>query len=156
MKAKDSITLFTSNLAEIEVFYRNKVRISDMEKVCGSRDTYEVLVRIWSTRIDHVEEFAVLCLNRANRVLGWAKVSQGGLSGTVADPKVIFQIALKSNACSIIIAHNHPSGNLTPSEADIHLTRKLKEAGTLLDLPVLDHLIISSEGYFSFADEGLM
>ena len=153
---KAAVNLFTSNLSEIEIIYRNKVRLSDMEKVCGSRDTYEVLQRIWSSRIEHVEEFMLLCLNRANRVLGWARISQGGLSGTVADPKVIFQVALKSNACSIIIAHNHPSGNLQPSEADIHLTRKLKEVGTLLDLPVLDHLIISLEGYYSFADEGLI
>jgi len=156
MKPKESTNLFTSNLCEIEIFYRNKVRLADMEKVCGSRDVFEVLQRIWSPRIDHVEEFMVLCLNRANKVLGWAKISQGGLSGTVADPKLIYQVALKSNACSIILAHNHPSGNLTPSEADIHLTRKLKEAGVLLDLPVLDHLIVSSEGYYSFADEGLL
>jgi len=156
MKPKASVDLFNSNLREIEIFYRNKVRMADLEKVAGSRDVYGVLQRIWSPRIEHVEEFMILCLNRANRVLGWAKVSQGGLSGTVADPKVIFQVALKSNACSLILAHNHPSGNLTPSEADIHLTRKLKEAGTLLDLPVLDHLIVSSEGYYSFADEGLL
>jgi len=156
MKAKNPVTLFTSNLSEIEIFYRNKVRSSDMEKVCGSRDSYEVLMRIWSEKIDHVEEFMVLCLNRANRVLGWAKISQGGLSGTVADPKVIFQVALKSNSSSMILAHNHPSGNLHPSEADIQLTRKMKEAGVLLDLPVLDHLIVSSEGYYSFADEGLL
>ena len=156
MKAKDNVTLFTQNLAEIEIHYRNKVKLSDMEKVAGSRDVYDVLQRIWSPRIDHVEEFMILCLNRANRVLGWAKVSQGGLSGTVADPKLIYQIALKSNACSIILAHNHPSGNLQPSEADLQLTRKLKEAGLMLDLPVLDHLIISSEGYYSFADEGLL
>lgn len=148
--------LFTSNLAEIEIYYRNKVRPSDREKVCGSQDVYHVLQRIWSPKIEHVEEFMVLCLNRANRVLGWAKVSMGGLSGTVADPKVIFQVALKSNACSLVLAHNHPSGNLQPSEADIHLTRKLKEAGLLLDLPVLDHLILTSEGYYSFADEGLL
>lgn len=156
MKAKEPLNLFTSNLREIEVYYKNKVRISDMEKVCGSRDVYDVLQRVWSPKIDHVEEFIVLCLNRANKVLGWAKISQGGLSGTVADPKVIFQVALKSNACSLILAHNHPSGNLQPSEADIHLTRKLKDAGTLLDLPVLDHLIVSSEGFYSFADEGLI
>lgn len=156
MKAKEPLNLFTSNLREIEVYYKNKVRISDMEKVAGSRDVFDVLQRVWSPKIDHVEEFLVLCLNRANRVLGWAKISQGGLSGTVADPKVIFQVALKSNACSLILAHNHPSGNLQPSEADIHLTRKLKEAGTLLDLPVLDHLIVSSEGFYSFADEGLL
>jgi DNA repair protein RadC len=156
MKTKNPVTLFTSNLAEIEIFYRNKVRLSDMEKVAGSRDVFDVLQRVWSDRIDHVEEFMVLCLNRANRVLGWAKISQGGLSGTVADPKLIFQVALKSNACSLILAHNHPSGNLQPSEADIHLTRKLKDAGLMLDLPILDHLIVSSEGYYSFADEGLL
>jgi len=156
MKTKESGTLFTSNLAEIKIYYRNKVRMADMEKVCGSRDVSEVLRRIWSPKLDHVEEFMVLCLNRANKVLGWAKVSQGDLSGTVADPKVIFQVVLKSNACSIILAHNHPSGNLQLSEADFHLTRKLKEAGVLLDLPVLDHLIVSSEGFYSFADEGLL
>jgi len=149
MKTKESGTLFTSNLAEIEIYYRNKVRMADMEKVAGSRDVSEVLRRIWSPKLDHVEEFMILCLNRANKVLGWAKVSQGGLSGTAADPKVIFQIALKSNSCSLIICHNHPSGNLQPSEADIHLTRKLKDAGLLLDLPVLDHLIVSSEGDFT-------
>jgi DNA repair protein RadC len=74
----------------------------------------------------------------------------------VADPKVIFQVALKANACSMILAHNHPSGNLQPSESDIRLTRKLKDAGLMLDLPVLDHLIVSSEGFYSFADEGLL
>jgi DNA repair protein RadC len=74
----------------------------------------------------------------------------------VADPKVIFQVALKANACSMILTHNHPSGNLQPSESDIRLTRKLKDAGLLLDLPVLDHLIVSSEGFYSFADEGLL
>jgi DNA repair protein RadC len=127
-----------------------------MPKVCGSREVEEQLRLIWSPHLDRIEEFLVLCLNRANRILGWAKISQGGLSGTVADPKVIFQVALKSNACSIILAHNHPSGNVQPSEADIQLTRKLKDAGVLLDLPVLDHLILTSEGYYSFADEGLL
>lgn len=148
--------LFTSNLAEIQITYRNKVRPSEMRKVAGSRDVEELLRLIWSDRLEHVEEFMVICLNRANKVLGWARVSSGGISGTVADPKVIFQVALKSNASSIILAHNHPSGNLQPSEADIHLTRKLKEAGQWLDLPVLDHLILTSETFFSFADEGMM
>lgn len=148
--------LFTSGLAEIEIFYRNHVRASDMPKVCGSRDVEQQLRLIWSPHMDRIEEFLVLCLNRANRILGWAKISQGGMSGTVADPKVIFQVALKSNACSIILAHNHPSGNAQPSEADILLTRKLKDAGVLLDLPVLDHLILTSEGFYSFADEGLL
>jgi DNA repair protein RadC len=127
-----------------------------MPKLSCSKDSADVLRSIWSDRLEHVEEFVVICLNRANRMLGWAKVSSGGLSGTVADPKVIFQIALKSNASSIILAHNHPSGNLQPSEQDIRLTRKNKEAGLMLDLQVIDHIILTSEGYYSFADEGTL
>ena len=103
-----------------------------------------------------MEEFVILCLNRANKVLGYSKISQGGLSGTVADPKVIFQVALKSNASSIILCHNHPSGNTKPSDNDIQLTKKLKKAGEFLELNVLDHLIITSDAYFSFADESLL
>jgi len=127
-----------------------------MPKLASSKDTADILRSIWSDRLEHVEEFVIICLNRANRMLGWAKVSSGGLSGTVADPKVIFQIALKSNASSIILAHNHPSGNIQPSETDIRLTRKNKEAGLILDLQVLDHIILTSEGYYSFADEGIL
>jgi DNA repair protein RadC len=89
-------------------------------------------------------------------VLGYCQISSGGLSGTVADVRIIMQAALKSNACSIILSHNHPSGNLIPSEADKDLTKKIREAGKFLDIPALDHLIITSETYFSFADEGLM
>jgi DNA repair protein RadC len=110
---------------------------------------------IWDD-LEYRESFAILLLNRANRVLGIANISSGGLSGTVADPKVIFQQALKANASSIILLHNHPSGNTQPSEADITLTRKMKECGKFLDLPVLDHLIVTTDGYYSFAYEGLI
>lgn len=103
-----------------------------------------------------VEEFKVLLLTRSNQVIGIVPISQGGISGTVADPKLIFAAALKSSASSLILAHNHPSGNLKPSEADIRLTRKMKEAGQFLDLPVRDHIILTQEGHFSFADEGLL
>ncbi len=144
------------NLCEIEVTYKSKLKPSELIKVTCSKDAYNYLCSVWSNKLEHTEEFMILCLNRANKVMGWARVSSGGLSGTVADPKVIFQVALKSNACSLVLAHNHPSGNLQPSEADIRLTRKMKEAGSLLDLPVLDHLILTSEGYYSFADEGLI
>ena len=102
------------------------------------------------------EEFYVILLNRANKVLGWYKVSEGGMSGTVVDPKLIFSIALKGLACSIVLAHNHPSGNLQPSSQDITLTKRLKAAGELLEIPVLDHLILSNEGFYSFSDEGMM
>jgi DNA repair protein RadC len=97
-----------------------------------------------------------MLLNRANKVLGILEVSTGGVSGTVADPKVIFAAALKGNASGIIVAHNHPSGNLAASRADVDLTRKLKEAGKFLEIQVLDHVIVTTEKYFSFADEGLM
>jgi len=93
-------------------------------------------------------------LNRSNSLLGVARVAVGGTSGTIADPKVIYQLALKVNASSIIVSHNHPSGNLKPSDMDEKLTRKLKSAGTFLDISFLDHLILTSEAYYSFADEG--
>jgi len=102
------------------------------------------------------EEFWVLLLDRANKVIGRSKISQGGVSGTVADPKLIFKKAIEQLASGIILCHNHPSGNLKPSEADIKLTKKLKSAGDSLDIPVLDHLIVTDEGYFSFADESLL
>lgn len=102
------------------------------------------------------ESFWMLVLNRANRLLGKVMISEGGFAGTVADPKKIFKMALERKASSIILAHNHPSGNLKPSEADIRLTRKLKSAGEMLDLPVLDHIIAGESGYYSFADEGVI
>ena len=97
-----------------------------------------------------------MLMNRANKVLGIFELSTGGVSGTVADPKIIFVAALKGGASGIIVAHNHPSGNLTASQSDIDLTRKLKEAGKFLEIQLLDHVIVTTEGYFSFADEGLI
>lgn len=107
-------------------------------------------------KLELLEQFRILLTNRANKVMGVVEISSGGISGTTADPKLIFATALKACASGIILAHNHPSGNLKPSQSDLDLTRKLKEAGKLLDIQVLDHLIITSEGYMSFADEGLM
>ena len=127
-----------------------------MPKITCSRDAENILRTVLDHSIDHVELFYILCLNRANKVLGWAKISSGGVEGTVADPKVIFQVAIKSNCSSLILCHNHPSGNTEPSEADIRLTRNLKEAGDLLRIKVLDHLILTSESYYSFADENMM
>lgn len=102
------------------------------------------------------EEFWVLLLNRANRLIKKKRVSEGGVSGTVADPKIIFKLALDELASGIIVAHNHPSGNLKPSESDITLTKKLKEGGKLLEINVLDHIIAGHNQYLSFADEGLI
>jgi len=150
----NAVNLFNSNLAEIKITYRNKQKFSDMQRVNSSKDAVDVLRSVWSDQIEYREEFAVICLNRANRVLGYSFISSGGLAGTVVDAKVVFQIALKSNASSIILAHNHPSGNKQPSDPDINLTKKMKQAGELLDLPVLDHVILTSETYYSLADEG--
>ncbi|MFT2007524.1 RadC family protein [Pontibacter sp. 13R65] len=102
------------------------------------------------------EEFWVILLNRANIVMRKEAISTGGVAGTVADPKIIFKKALDQLASSVILVHNHPSGNLKPSAADISLTKKMKEAGTLLDLPILDHIIFTDNDYYSFADEGLL
>jgi len=147
--------MYNSTLAEIEISYNPKYKASELPKVVTSTDGYECLKNVFPS-LDYREFFYILCLNRNNKVLGYCQISVGGVSGTIADVKIIMQTALKSNACSIILAHNHPSGNLIPSEADKDLTKKISAAGKLLDIPVLDHLILTSESYFSFADEGLM
>lgn len=122
-------------------------------KVSSSADAYEA-VRPYLMDLQH-EQFWVLLLNRANEVIRPQQISIGGVSGTVADPKMIFKAAIEHLASAIILVHNHPSGNLTPSQADKDLTKKVKEAGRTLDIPVLDHLIFSDNSYFSFADEGI-
>ena len=140
-------------VAEVQLIYKSKVKASERPKITKSSDAFEVLKKHWNPdTLEFVEEFKVMLLNRANRVLGIIEISSGGISGTVADPKLVFVAALKSAASSILLSHNHPSGNLTPSQADINLTRKLKCAGELLDIAVHDHIILTSESYFSFAD----
>ena len=144
-------------VSEVELVYKSKVKASDRPLVKSSEEVYELLKKSWDeNKIEYVEQFKILMLNRANRVLAIFEVSTGGITGTVADPRVIFTAALKVNAVSIILAHSHPSGDLKPSHADVVLTKKIKEGGTLLEIGVLDHLVISSEGYYSFADEGLL
>jgi len=102
------------------------------------------------------EVFAVLYLNKANKVNHFEIISRGGLTGTVADPRIILKIALEQEATSIILCHNHPSGNLKPSKADEALTQKIKTAAAYLDIVIMDHLIVSEEGYYSFSDDGLL
>lgn len=144
------------NLAEITVSYKPLLSVSKQPQITNSLDIYEILKQCWGEHIAYCEEFKIVLLNRANRVLGISNISVGGMSGTIADPKKIFQSALKGNAASIILAHNHPSGNLKPSQSDLELTKKIREAGIFMDLPVLDHIIMTDEGFLSFADEGLM
>lgn len=134
-----------TNVSEVQLIYKNKVRASDRLKITCSRDAYKIFMENWNPEIiEFVEEFKILLMNRANAVLGILEISKGGISGTVTDVRVIFQAAIKGNASGIIAAHNHPSGNLNPSESDTRLTQKLKEAGNLMDIQILDHLIISS------------
>lgn len=145
------------NVAEVELVYKSKVKASQRPYISSSSDAATLLKSLWEDgKMDLVEQFKVLYLNRANRVLALYPISSGGITGTVADPRLIFATALKINAVSIILCHNHPSGSLKPSLADQELTQKIKNAGGFLDIKVLDHLVVSSDGYFSFADEGLL
>jgi DNA repair protein RadC len=124
------------------------------EAVQGSKSAYQILRR-HLVDLPH-EEFWLLLLSRSNKVIAKELISKGGLSGTIADPKIIFHIALQHQASSIVLAHNHPSNNLKPSQQDIDLTKKLYNAGKILDINVVDHLIITDDGYYSFADEGML
>ncbi|MCM8569704.1 JAB domain-containing protein [Gramella jeungdoensis] len=144
-----------NSICEIKVSYADNTR--EATKITNSEITYRLFISCWNKgTIQLQEEFKILLLNRANKVLGIYPVSRGGVSGTLVDPKLVFSVALKCNASSIILGHNHPSGNLNPSEADKALTRKLIKAGGYLDVKVLDHLIITPKSYFSFMDENLM
>lgn len=133
---------------------RQSCEARERKTISSSRDAYEWL-RPLVADLDH-EQFWILLLNRANKVMGAEQVSIGGMTGTVVDPKIIFRRALQGQATSLILCHNHPSGNVQPSAADLDITRKLRRAGEHLEIPVLDHLIITQSAYHSFADEGLM
>ena len=131
---------------------RNESEVINRDKIKSSTDAF----RIFHSIIGDLpyEEFWVLMLNRANKVIRKVRISEGGISGTVVDPKKVFKFALELHASSIILGHNHPSGLITPSEADIKITKKLVDAGKLLEIAVLDHLIIGQDQFYSFADDG--
>lgn len=150
-------TLF-NQIAEVKLSYIPGKNTKNRPTVSSSRQAYEIFYNFWDlSQIAYRESFKVMLLNRANKVIGIMNVGEGGQAGTVADPKLILQSALLSHAASIIICHNHPSGNLKPSEADIKLTRKIKEGAAFLEINLLDHLIISPEEEFlSFADDGIL
>ncbi len=144
-----------SIIAGLELGRRRKeTEVVNTDKVNCSKDGFNILAPYFSDLLH--EEFWVIMLARNNRVTGKVLISKGGMSGTIADPKVIFKAALEHNAANIVLAHNHPSGNLKPSQEDINLTKKLKSGAQLLDIGVMDHLIFAGEGYFSFADEGYL
>ena len=140
-------------VAEIKVSYSTtstpKIKITSVNKA------FEVLLSLWDLdTIELQEEFKVLLLNRANEVLGIYPLSKGGITGTVVDSRLIFAVALKCNATGILLCHNHPSGNLKPSDADITLTRSIKKCADFLDITLIDHLIITKNGFYSFSNEG--
>ena len=179
--AKDVLQLGTNNLNEL-----GKLSIKDLQKIKGIgeakaisitaalelgrrrhvsdvlektivRNSNEIAAYLRTVLKDyHYEVFAVVFLNRANRVKHFEIISRGGITGTVADPRVILKKAIEEGATSIVLSHNHPSGNLKPSKADEELTQKIKQAAGYLDINVLDHVIVSDDGYYSFADEGMM
>lgn len=126
----------------------------DKIKITSSRDAY--LAMMPHLMDLNVEEFWVLHLNRANHVIKKERISMGGVSGTLVDPRIIFKSAIQNLSSTLIMAHNHPSGNIQPSKNDILLTRKLVESGKLLEIPVVDHIVFTNENYYSFADEGLI
>lgn len=144
-------------VSELKLIYKQNFKTSGRPKINNSIDSYNILLSSWDKDlIDFIEEFKILLLNTANKVIGCLGISRGGFRGTIADPRVIFAAALTGCASSIVLAHNHPSGNLKPSDQDIFLTNKLKNGGLLLDIVVIDHIIITSEGYYSFADQGMI
>jgi DNA repair protein RadC len=147
-----------TNISEVRLVYRTNVKASDRPLVKCSKDAFEIFMESWDLdSIEHIEEFKIMLLNRSNRVLGISSLSKGGTTGTVVDIKLLLQYTIKSNANAIIICHNHPSGNLQPSEADTKITKKVKDSAILMDIQLLDHLIIIPEGrYYSMADEGMI
>ena len=145
-------------IPEIEITVRFKNQPAELKKFSSSKMAYEILKEIYEAdNFQWHESFIIICLNQSNNMIGFYKVSKGGISGTVVDPKIVFTVCLNTpGTTSVILSHNHPSGNLNPSESDKKMTTKLRDAGRLLDIAVLDHMIITDAGYFSFADEGIL
>ncbi|MCV2484398.1 JAB domain-containing protein [Flavobacterium sp. SH_e] len=144
-------------VSEIDLVYRTKVKNSERPHITSSRYAYSLIKDCWDPgKIEFLEQFKVLLLNQSNKVLGIYEASSGGITGTVVDIRLLFAAALKAGAVGLIITHNHPSGSLLPSNPDRYITAKIAQAGELLDIKLLDHLIITEESYYSFADEGAL
>lgn len=142
-------------VSEIKISYTNKSK--DIVKISSSRDAFDVALSHWDNDlIELQEEVKILLLNKGNRVLGIKELFKGGISSCVIDVRLVMALVLKTNATAIILFHNHPSGNLTPSAADRNITQKIKECCKLFDVEVLDHLIVTKNDYFSFADDGII
>ena len=158
MIMKTTATEKHNKIREVELSYSYDMKSVKREKISSSKDAYQYLSKAYNKNtIGMQEEFMAVLLNKANKPLGVVKLTKGGIDSTIIDIRLLMAAALKSLSCGIIITHNHPSGEVKPSQSDIAITKKVKEAGKLLDIPLLDHLIVTPFGqYFSFADEGLM
>lgn len=144
-------------VSEVELVYKTRVKASERPLIKSSKEAYNLLRSTWDEgKIEYFEQFKILFLNHSLKVLGLYEMSSGGITGTIVDIRMIFSAALKANVTNLMIVHNHPSGNTTPSEADKSMTKKIKQAGELLDIKLLDHLIITSESYYSFTDDGAL
>ena len=142
-------------LCEVKVTYNPKIRASEQPKISSADSATKYLREFWED-IEHIEKAYVLLMNRNNNVIGYKLLSIGGVAGTVIDPIIIFQTALKCNASGIILAHNHPSGSVKVSAADKDITSKIKSGGKILNIPLLDHIILTKHSYLSFSDENLL
>ncbi len=144
-------------LAEIRAVYKSRIKASERKDIRGPESVIEYLREIWDPRtLELTEDFVILCLNGSHQILGWVRISRGGLGSSLVDPRVIFAIALQTASSALVLAHNHPSGNLEPSPEDRRVTDHLIEAGKLLNIRVLDHVILTREGAFSFQENGLI
>lgn len=149
------IKKYTMKVSEVELIYKKKESTANAKKIDTSKIAFDILFSLWDkNKIDYVEHFYALYLNRANKVIGSILLSTGGCVGTVVDVKVLIQGAILSNAQGIIIAHNHPSGSLIPSNSDLDITSRIKTACNYFEISLLDHLIIAENQYYSFKDEG--
>jgi len=145
-------------LAEVTLSYNTEIPVSQQPQVTSPGRAVELLRSVWGEgQLELREEFLVLLLNNSKRCLGWAKISSGGATATIVDPAAVLRVAILANAQSVLLNHNHPSGNLEASKADITLTNRIVKSGKLLGVDVADHIILTARGgYLSFREEGLM
>lgn len=153
MPKQSTKTAYTRKLTSQKL---DQIKPENLVQIHTSKDSFKVAWSLWDLETIEIQEaFALLMVNRANKVIGWALLSTGGAAGTVVDMKMLFSHALLCGAAAFIAYHNHPSGNLQPSQADIELTKKMRDAGKMMDIPLLDHLILAPDGsYYSFSEMG--
>ena len=145
-----------ATIANLELKAKKTPSNFEKVKIISSNDAFQIIKQFYFDDIEIFESFFILCLNRNNQTIAYAKISQGGVAGTVVDIKIIAKYAIDCLASGVILAHNHPSGNLKPSNEDLAITKRIKEGLKILDISVLDHLILTSQGYLSFGDEGIL